>query len=143
MTTENTNHDQGTLSLVQAERGVGTPRPYLGVSFLVIANKGKSSAPTRSSLHWEIDVSNISVLLKQRLQLLDLKMVKLCSLSSHFVLLTSEVVRNGRFPTLREVMRSTSDGGLRKDIFSPGCVFSEKCEEMLINLISVIYEKTI
>ena len=48
--------------------------------------------------------------------------------------LTSEVVRKGRFPTRREVIRSTSDGGLRKDIFSPGRFLSEKCVEILVKL---------
>ena len=39
------------------------------------------------------------------------------SVSRATTLATSEVVRKGRFPTRRDVIRSTSDGGLRKDIF--------------------------
>ena len=47
--------------------------------------------------------------------------------------LTSEVVRKGRFPTLREVIRSTSEGGLR-NILNPGWFLSEKCIEMFVKL---------
>ena len=56
-----------SLDRSQAVRGVLTATPYLGISLLVISDKGKSSASTRTSLHWKINVADISILLEQRL----------------------------------------------------------------------------
>jgi len=43
---------------------------YLGVSAIVVANEGKSPGSASSSFTGDVDVSHITVLLKQRLQVL-------------------------------------------------------------------------
>ena len=48
------------------------PVTYLSVSLVVISHEGKASATARASLHREINVAHVTILLKQRKQVLGL-----------------------------------------------------------------------
>ena len=46
---------------------------YLGISLVIVANKGEAPAPAGSPLHGEVDVSDIAILLEQWEQILEIK----------------------------------------------------------------------
>ena len=46
---------------------------YLGISLVIVANKGEAPAPAWSPLHGEVDVSDVAILLEQWEQILETK----------------------------------------------------------------------